>query len=97
MSQIVDGPCGPRLLLNERAPRFLRVVVDAKGDVDCLDQLADTPAPGERIHVYERVPGTDGDFGFVTLARPKRCVRVPTSDYRHRPDVDGEQLRDTAT
>jgi hypothetical protein len=95
MSQILDGPCGPTLLLNERSPRFLRLVVDDKGKLDCLDQLVDTPAEGERIHVYERVPGSEGEFGFVTLTRPKRCIRVPLTSYRHRPDVDGEAVRET--
>jgi hypothetical protein len=95
MSQILDGPCGPTLLFNQRSPRFLRLVVDDKGELDCLDQLVDTPADGEAIHVYERVLGGEGEYGIVTLDRPKRCIRVPLSSYRHRPDVDGETVRET--
>jgi hypothetical protein len=83
------------MLFNERSPRFLRIVVDAKGGVDCLDQLEDAPERDEEVHVYERVPGSSGDFGFVILARPKRCIKVPLNDYRHRADVDGQALRET--
>lgn len=97
MSQLVDGPAGPLLILNERSPRFLRVVVDPKGKVDTLDQLEDVAAADEAIHVYEVVPGTTGDWAFITLARPKRCIRTSMASYRHRADVDGESMRDTAT
>jgi hypothetical protein len=95
MSQLLDGPAGPTLLFNQRSPRFLRVVVDENGQVDCLDQLIDAPAEGEQILVYEVVQGSGGDYAHVTLDRPKRCVRVPLSSYRHRPDVDGETVRET--
>lgn len=47
-----DGPArGARLSLG-RSPILLRVVIDRTGTVDALDQVDDTPRPGEAIHVY---------------------------------------------
>lgn len=79
----------------QRAPIFLRVVIDQDGTVDALDQLDDEPRPGETVHVYEQVPGTH--------SRAHLCIRgegrgasgwYEIAEYTHRPDVDGEQLRD---
>lgn len=53
MSKFHQGPADGTSLLLQRAPRFLRVVVDPAGKVDALDQLDDTPADDETIHVYE--------------------------------------------
>ena len=97
MSRILDGPAGPIDLVNARAPIFLRVVVDDGGKVDCLDQLEDSPAMSERIHVYEKVPGTDHGVALINLGGRKGCVRMATGDYRHRPDVDGEAVRETGS
>lgn len=99
MSRLLDGPAGPFAMANARAPIFLRVTLtgDELGRVtDCLDQLEDVAKPYERIHVYQLVPGT---FHGATLV----CVRgrggsrsywMADGEYRHRPDVDGETLRD---
>lgn len=52
MITFLDGPAeGTRISLS-RAPYFLRVVIDAAGNVDALDQLADTVRPGEVACVY---------------------------------------------
>ena len=96
LSRFLDGPAGPTSLANGRSPVFLRVVIDPAGKVDCLDQLEDTPAKDETIHLYELVPGTDHGRALVMLARPRRCVWMASGDYRHRPDVDGETLRETS-
>lgn len=95
MSRILDGPVGPVTLANGRAPIFLRVTIDDDGTVDVLDQLEDTPKATERIHVYEQVPGTHHGVALVMMARPRRCVSMADGDYRHRPDVDGETVRET--
>lgn len=97
MSRILDGPAGPTALANARAPRFLRLVIDDAGKVDCLDQLEDTPAAAERVHVYELELGTYHGVALVRMARPATCVPMATGDYRHRPDVDGETVRETAS
>lgn len=54
MSKFHEGPANGQVLQLRRAPRFLRIVVDPAGKVDGLDQLDDTPADNETIHVYER-------------------------------------------
>lgn len=97
MSKLLDGPAGPRDLWNERATRFLRVVVNAEGKVDCLDQEWDEPTSTETIHVYRLVEGSYHGRSFVTLAaRPRRCINVATGDYQYMPEVDGESVRDNA-
>lgn len=93
-----DGPAAGTYSVR-RAPYFLRAVTspDGGGRTDLLDQLHDTPMPTERVHVYEAIPGTLWDPD--TLARTGTFLCPPpgaSGRYRHRPDVDGEQLRDTA-
>ena len=99
--RFLDGPAAGRSLGLRRVPLFLRVTIDRRsGRVDALDQLDDVPMPGEAVHVYQ------GDRETL-MALPQDwiiCVRTAdgmgraatgSGDYRHRPDVDGEQLRDT--
>jgi len=96
---LLDGPAAGAKLALHRAPVFLRVVIDrATGAVDALDQLDDTPRDGEDVHVYQG----DRDHLFTLRADVFLCTRgpdglraVPTArgEYRHLPDVDGEQLR----
>lgn len=47
-----DGPAQGQKLMLKRAPFFLRVVRDGNGKFDALDQLDDSPAPGERLFAY---------------------------------------------
>lgn len=99
MSRFVDGPVAGSALALGRVPIFLRVVISAADRVDALDQVDDMPADDERIHVYELVPGTDQGVALVrvqTRGRGTTCIAMALADYRHRPDVDGEEFRDTA-
>ena len=52
--RFLDGPACGEVIDLQRAPHFLRVVIDADGKVDALDQLHDSPKPDEAIHVYLR-------------------------------------------
>jgi len=55
MTSFNDGPAVGKVLGLRRAPLFLRVVVDPKGEVDALDQLDDKPRPSETVTVYRLV------------------------------------------
>ena len=56
MITFVDGPAAGTVLDLERAPVFLRVVIDRQtGAVDAVDQVGDRPRLGEDVHVYRRV------------------------------------------
>lgn len=101
MIRFLDGPAmGSRMGLH-RVPIFLRVVIyRGSGKIDALDQLSDMPMPGEAIHVYQGVPGTL----FALRADWIVCVRgsdgmqraaTGSGDYRHRPEIDGETVRET--
>ena len=95
MLNLLDGPAQGNYM-GKRAPLFLRAVTtDVAGATvaDVLDQLTDTPAPTERVHVYK----LEGAAGMVHLNRGgKGSGFYATGSYRHLPDVDGEALRDTA-
>lgn len=99
--RFLDGPAEGVSLGLRRAPMFLRVVVSPAGKVDALDQLGDVPMPREAVHVYQGVEGKlftfRGDV-FVCVRGPGGSQQAGTAagEYRHRPDVDGELLRDTA-
>ena len=91
-----DGPAAGTYSVR-RAPYFLRAVGHASGHTDLLDQLNDEPLETELVYVYEAIPGTIWDPD--TLARTGTFLCPPpgaSGRYRHRPDVDGEQLRTTA-
>lgn len=99
MIRLLDGPAGGSELSLRRAPFFLRVVIDPGGKVDALD---DVPAADEVVHVYQ------GERDTLRMLPDDIyiCVRGPgglqqaggaSGEYRHRPDVDGQQLRDAAT
>lgn len=75
----IDGPAqGTRLSLRT-APHFLRVVIDAHGDVDALDQPEDELADDETVYVYVLQAGTWGQV-FV---RPGG--RYEHGTYRYLP------------
>jgi hypothetical protein len=89
-----DGPCAGTYSIM-RAPHFLRAV-RFENVQDLLDQLNDEPRLGETVHVYEALPGTI--FDPDTLARTGTFLCPPpaaSGRYRHRADVDGEELRTT--
>lgn len=53
MTSFLNGPAKGKSLMLHRSPLFLRVVEKAE-EWDALDQVNDSPAAGETIHVYER-------------------------------------------
>jgi hypothetical protein len=58
MLTFLDGPAlGQTGIWVNRAPLFLRVVCNAAGEWDALDQVLDTLRPGEAVHAYRRVGG----------------------------------------
>jgi hypothetical protein len=83
-TRFIDGPAlGVTLNLN-RAPAFLRVVLDGMTqEWDALDQLDDVPGPTEDIYVYL----LDGDVstGFACSRGPgsSGCRRFWHADYRY--------------
>lgn len=76
-----------------RAPAFVRAVVDEGGKRDVLDQLDDAPRQDERVYVYELIAGTGS--GTAIVCGRGFSIDMALGDYRHRADVDGEQLRET--
>lgn len=98
MSRFVDGPAAGVTLGIRRAPKYLRVVIDKDtGTTDALDQLDDTPAPNEAIHVYRKIPGTSSGPAHLCYRGKDRDKSgwYESADYAHLEDVDGEQFRDT--
>jgi hypothetical protein len=91
--RIVDGPAAGKQLTLWRAPLYLRVVIAPNGRVDALDQLADEPRDYERVFVYH-------GRGLFNWRRDRTIVCPPgpltSGEYVWMPDVDGEQLRETA-
>lgn len=101
MIRLADGPAGDVELSLRRAPRFLRIVIDPKGRIDALDMLDDVARPDETIHVYQGELDTLRalpDDIFVCVSGPDGLRQAGGAEgvYRHRADVDGETLRDTA-
>lgn len=98
MLRFLDGPAAGKTLTCTRAPIYLRVVEDADGTFDALDQLTDVPEPGERIHVYRMAE----DHGMVHYdGRDKQGRRFgrteQCADYRLNPEQpDDATVRDTA-
>lgn len=76
-AMFLDGPAAGHGLDLRTCPHFLRVVIDADGKVDALDQAGDTPGPGEEIHPYVMTLGTWG----VVFVRPGG--RYEMGEYRH--------------
>ncbi|MFO0887568.1 MAG: hypothetical protein U0790_00315 [Isosphaeraceae bacterium] len=89
MIRFLDGPAQGALLMLRRAPLYLRVVANAKGEWDALDRLSDTPEPGESIHAY-RIAGPARPYHI----RPGG--RFWQAEYRAVPDQPpAEVLNDT--
>lgn len=87
------GPANRRELGFGRFPLYLRVVVDAAGKVDVLDQLEDVPAAGETIAVYYR------DTAVHVCGRDRVRDSGWLAVYVHLPHVDAAalELADTET
>jgi hypothetical protein len=56
MITLIHTPTEKQTLMLRRAPYFLRVVWNDKGEVDALDQIEDEPRKDERVMVYVRNP-----------------------------------------
>lgn len=54
MIAFYGGPADGETLMLRRSPQLLRVVINAAGKLDALDQLEDVAEAGETIHVYKR-------------------------------------------
>lgn len=101
---LVDGPAAGARLPLRRCPAYLRVVIDRRtGKIDALDQLDDTPRAGEAVYVYQGDPATlfalRGDIIVCVRGEHGGLAAAATAkgEYHHLADVDGEQLRGTAT
>ena len=96
MMELQDGPCQGAYAAN-RAPIFLRAVIDRQDKKDVLDLLTDMPLDTERVQVYERI-GKPSGIAMLQMSgkggRGRHCVTSIMAEYRHLPDVDGEALRD---
>ncbi len=94
MTTFTGGPAEGHILMLRRAPQYLRVVVAPGNKVDALDQLDDTPAAEERIHVYELQ-----EFrGSVHITRSPRSQsgNYVAATYRHlEPQPAESEVRET--
>lgn len=87
MSKFHQGPADGQSLMLARAPRFLRVVVGPNNKIDALDQLTDTPAETEEIHVYEIQTEPVAAFIDGTGKDGRRFGRaVQIADYAWLPE-----------
>lgn len=90
MLKFLDGPAAGKVMSCSRAPIFLRVVSDAEGNVDALDQLCDVPKQQETVTVYVKAE----DHGWVHYdGRDKHGKRFGRTEqcadyrlYERQPD-----------
>ena len=95
MTTFLDGPAEGKRLALQRAPVFLRAVIDQDGTVDALDLLEDEPKGTETVYVYHRVPGTVSSA--IVCARGHGCRSMADAEYRlHDPQPPGATARDNA-
>lgn len=105
MTRFDDGPAAGKILRLQRAPIFLRVVIEGdlfSGEVDALDQPEDTPKPTEKIIVYVR-RGAAGrchllcsprkNSGFFSLANYRHYPTQPPEDAARDPEKWSEWAR----
>ncbi|MGV3661342.1 MAG: hypothetical protein ACO1TE_14230 [Prosthecobacter sp.] len=95
MTTFHDGPAGGQTLMLRRCPLFLRVVIDGQ-TVDALDQVEDTPAPSEDVHVYVRQPGAMQKAVHVNTGRKPGGGWFCRADYKlHEIQPTDAQARST--
>lgn len=95
MFRFLDGPAAGATLNLQRAPLFLRVVIDANGKIDALDQLTDEPTETEAIHVYRQVAGSVSSGIACSRDRGGGCRPFVSADYRvHETQPIDMQARD---
>lgn len=86
---VEDGPAKDAGgLVAQRAPEFLRFVVDSQGHWDALDQLDDQVADDEQIYVYRRREGVGHVRGHG------KGFSGPMVFYRHFPAIEADHVRD---
>ena len=96
MIKFKGGPADGVVLALKRAPNYMRVTKPAEGKFDALDQLSDTPLPGEALFAYKKVE----DHGKVHVcggkitgwyavavyqfieAQPDKAVMIGTNSWR---------------
>ena len=92
MTTFEDGQAKGKHLMLKRSPCFLRVV-ESNGKIDALDQLADEPAPEEKVFVYilKEKPGMchinsgRGRGGFYPVASYRLAEKQPM-DHQARSE-----------
>ena len=95
VTQLLGGAANGTTLMLKRAPRFLRAVRNARGDVDALDQLDDEPQPDEQIIVY-RLEGEVGSVHIQGARGRGRCGWYTTAQYRVvDPQPEDADVRET--
>jgi hypothetical protein len=92
----LDGPAAGVNLDLRRSPIMLRVVQDARGNWDALDQLDDEPKPGESIHVY-KLAKHRGTIHICARGRGKNLSGwYQMADYGFFAEQPGDQHTRTA-
>jgi hypothetical protein len=92
MTRLLDGPAAGQVLLLQRAPVFLRVVLDSAGKVDALDLVSDEPDDAETIFVYRIVPNTR-KAAHINFGRCGRTGWYRGGDYRLTTQPGDEVMR----
>jgi hypothetical protein len=82
--KFLDGPAKDVILQLHRAPLILRVVRDKQGQWDALDQLGDSPKPGEVVYLYRAV--TVPRSMHLSMADRKKSGWFYSADYRYLDD-----------
>jgi len=98
MVTLTDGPC-KGIFMVRRSPALLRATLkaelDGTGATDVLDQPDDTPAPQEKVYVYQML-GEPTGFMHIHSSVKGASGFFASAEYKYLADVDGEQLRDNA-
>jgi len=93
MTTFLDGPAEGKRLALQRAPVFLRAVIDQDGAVDALDLLEDEPKGTETVYVYYRDPGSLSRAFVCSRGHP--CRLMESAEYRlYDPQPPGATARD---
>lgn len=98
MTTKFNGPASGIRLTLRRAPLFLRLVLDAAGKWDALDQPDDEPGPSEEIHAYRKVSDDGGGFMDYTdrATGRRKGFAFQSATYAFvDPQPDDATLRDT--
>lgn len=96
MTNLIDGPAHGKRLMLRRCARFLRVVINSKGEIDALDQPTDTPAKDETIYAYE-ITEKPGHMHIRCGGKSKGASGFyPIADYRYIPEQPSQIIMERA-